>query len=321
MPDLVPQQASQQRAAEYLRELLLRPGRHRRKWEQFSERGRPGQVNQLAVAEVLAHYLWDNPRTVADNDVLPRQLKDTASRALSGALLSRATLQLFMDAFDLPEFERDQLRKLWEGEGSVRFLRGPRALRPEQVAPITATFGPPGHRTVALHDHVYVGAGRLPERHRVLQVIEAVTDGLDRLPFIYDTSALTVSAGLGCTGVAGPVTALDGGLYGTYLLLSDRLRAGQTLTIEYWISYGYPEGYEGPDGREYRRAFLRGIHEYDIRVEFDAETLPAQVWWAVWGSMDGEIEDEREVPLDSQRAVQRYLSVAEKVVVGFHWEW
>ena len=85
-----------QAAAAYLRELLLRPGRYRRKWEQYAERSRLGQVNQLAVAEVLAHYLWEHPRAQGDVDVLPRQLKDTASRALSGKLLSKATLALFI---------------------------------------------------------------------------------------------------------------------------------------------------------------------------------------------------------------------------------
>src|SRR5579863_9535595 len=78
-----------QAAAAYMCELLLRPGRYRRKWEQYAERSRLGQVNQLAVAEVLAHYLWEHPRATGDTDVLPRQLKDTASRALSGRLLSK----------------------------------------------------------------------------------------------------------------------------------------------------------------------------------------------------------------------------------------
>src|ERR1700722_20649506 len=90
-----------QAAGAYLRELLLRPGRYRRKWEQYAERSRAGQVNQLAVAEVLAHYLWLHPRTEADAGVQPRQLKDTAARALSGRLLSKSTLSLFMEAFAL----------------------------------------------------------------------------------------------------------------------------------------------------------------------------------------------------------------------------
>jgi len=93
-----------QAAAAYLREMLLRPGRYRRKWEQYAERSRLGQVNQLAVAEVLAHYLWEHPRGESDIDVLPRQLKDTASRGLSGKLLSKATLTLFMDAFGFGAF-------------------------------------------------------------------------------------------------------------------------------------------------------------------------------------------------------------------------
>ena len=77
-----------QAAAAYLRELLLRPGRYRRKWEQYAERSRLGQVNQLAVADVLAHYLWEHPRAQGDVDVLPRQLKDTASRALSCVVMA-----------------------------------------------------------------------------------------------------------------------------------------------------------------------------------------------------------------------------------------
>ena len=113
-----------QAAGAYLRELLLRPGRFRRKWEQYAERSRAGQVNRLAVAEVLAHYLWEHPRAEGDADVLPRQLKDTAARALSGKLLTRATLFLFMDAFALDPPERAQLLKLWEGSVHVRVLSG-----------------------------------------------------------------------------------------------------------------------------------------------------------------------------------------------------
>src|SRR5579863_9360905 len=122
-----------QAAAAYLCELLLRPGRYRRTWEQYAERSRLGQVNQLAVAEVLAHYLWEHPRAQGDVDVLPRQLKDTASRALSGKLLSKATLFLFMYAFGLSPLEREQLLKLWEGSAHVRVLSGPRAI-PEDRA-------------------------------------------------------------------------------------------------------------------------------------------------------------------------------------------
>jgi hypothetical protein len=72
--------AYRQAAAAYLRELLQRPGRYRRRWEQYAERSRAGQINRLAVAEVLARHRWSHPRAKGDNDVLPRQLKDTVLR-------------------------------------------------------------------------------------------------------------------------------------------------------------------------------------------------------------------------------------------------
>src|SRR6201997_5226778 len=182
-----------QAAAAYLRELLLRPGRYRRKWEQYAERSRLGQVNQLAVAEVLAHYLWEHPRAQGDVDVLPRQLKDTASRALSGKLLSKATLTLFTDAFGFDAHQQERLLKLWEGSAHVRVLSGPRAIPEDQAS----ALGPPQVKTLALHDHHYLGPDGLPQRHRVIHVIEAVVDGVDRLPYRADTNALTIEVGQG----------------------------------------------------------------------------------------------------------------------------
>src|SRR6201997_153694 len=189
-----------QAAASYIRELLLRPGRYRRKWEQYAERSRAGQVNQLAVAEVLAHYLWQHPRAKGDADVLPRQLKDTASRALSGKLLSKATLSLFMDAFGFGTFEREQLLKLWEGSAHVRVLSGPRAIREDKAS----ALGKPRVKTLSLHDHHYLGPDGLPVRHRVIQVIEALADGVDRVHCRADTNALTIETGQGFSGLAGP---------------------------------------------------------------------------------------------------------------------
>src|SRR5258708_38532195 len=111
-----PDGLARQAAAEYLREVLLRPGRPRRTWEQYAERTRQGQVNQLAVAEVPARHRWRHPRRTGDGDLLPRQLKDTAARALSGKLLSRATLELFLAPFALPYPNQDQLSRLLQAQ-------------------------------------------------------------------------------------------------------------------------------------------------------------------------------------------------------------
>jgi hypothetical protein len=311
---------AQAATAAYLRELLLRPGRYRRRWEQYAERSRRGQVNQLAVAEVLAHYLWEHPRNTGDTDVLPRQLKDTTSRVLSGRLLSKAALSLFMDAFDLSEFERDQLLKLWEGSSRVRVLTGPRALPADLLADVSAFIGPRGYQTLSMHDHVLMGPDRQIARIRTLQVIEAQRDGVDRIPYIYDGNAISVEIGLGCGAVAAPFTTIRDGVSGTHILLAKALEAGETLTLEYWTAFQLADGHV-QDETNYCRVVTRSVENIDIRIEFDPEALPGQVWWSVWDGLNGDIASSVAVDLDSQHSAQRYLRLAEKTVVGFRWDW
>jgi hypothetical protein len=314
------QPGAQAAAAAYLRELLLRPGRYRRRWEQYAERSRRGQVNQLAVAEVLAHYLWEHPRNTGDTDVLPRQLKDTTSRVLSGRLLSKAALSLFMDAFDLSEFERDQLLKLWGGAATIRVLSGPRGMSVELVSEVSAILGPPGHQTVSMHDHVLMGADRQISKIRTLQVIEALREGVDRIPYVFDRNAISVETGLGCSGIAGPFAEIREGVYATHILLAKALEVGETLTLEYWTAF-QQAGHQTEDETSYRRVVTRRAENVDIRIQFDTAALPAGVWWTVWDGFEGGIADSQLVELDSQHSAHHYLRLAEKTVVGFHWDW
>jgi hypothetical protein len=69
--------AGREAAGHYLRELLLRPGRYRQLWESHAQRSRPGAINHLAVADVLAQYLWNSPRAGCACDVLPHEVKGT----------------------------------------------------------------------------------------------------------------------------------------------------------------------------------------------------------------------------------------------------
>jgi hypothetical protein len=300
-------------AAAYIRELLLRPGRYRRKWEQYAERSRAGQVNQLAVAEVLAHYLWQHPRANGDLDVLPRQLKDTASRALSGKLLSKATLFLFMDAFGLGALEREQLLKLWEGSAHVRVLSGPRAIRDDKAS----MLGSRRVKTLSLHDHHYVGPDGLPVKHRNIHVVEAITDDVDRISYRADTNALTIEAEQGFSGLAGPFYQPIAELFVVDMLLAKPLMTGETATLEYSASFHYAE----PPPPEFRRVVQFSVENLDIRVQFHPDKLPANVEWAVWDGLDGPIVERERVALDTQFAAHRYLRLAEKTAVGFHWDW
>jgi hypothetical protein len=270
-------------------------------------------VNQLAVAEVLAHYLWEHPRAKGDIDVLPRQLKDTASRALSGKLLSKATLTLFDEAFGFGVPEREQLMKLWDGSAHVRVLSGPRAIRDEKAS----ALGSPRLKTLSLHDHHYLGPDGRPARHRVIHVIEALTDGVDRVPYRADTNALTIETGQGFSGLAGPFYQPVAEVFVVDMLLAKPLAAGETATLEYSTSFHYA----APPAPEFRRIVQYFVENLDIRVEFHPDKLPGNVVWAVWDGMDGPIVEREPVDLDSQFAVHRYLRLAEKTAVGFHWDW
>jgi hypothetical protein len=313
--------AGRQAAARYLRELLLRPGRYRQLWESRAERTRPGAINHLAVADVLAHHLWNSPRAAGSSDVLAYQLKDTVGRALSGRLLSRSTLALFVAAFAFTGQEQDRLWRLWRGTARITVLAGPRAMRSRTVAEVKGALGPRRHQTVSLHDHVYIGADRKPARTRTMQVVEAIVDGLDSIPYLYDTNAVTLELGQGCAGPPGPFRAIGDLVYVTDISLTRTLSLGETLTLEYWTSYHYPGDPADPAEREYRRAVMGTLENFDMRIEFHPEQLPAAVWWAVWDGMEGPVLDQELVSLDNQYSVHRYLRSLERSVVGFHWSW
>jgi hypothetical protein len=317
----VPLPAGRRAAAKYLHELLAQQGPYRRLWEQHVVRSRSGEITQLAVAEVLARHLWNHPRVTGDADALPRQLKDTVARALSGTLLSRPTLALFIDAFRISNADADRLWRLWEGSGRISVLSGRRAMGAETERDLRSAFGQRRHQTVSLHDHVYVGSDGRVARTRTLQVVEAIADGLDWIPYLYDTSALTLEVGQGCGDVSGEVYQISEHVYAARIPLARTLSAGETISLEYVTTYRYPGNLEDPQEREFRRAVMRRLENFDLRVEFHPDMLPARIWWAVWDGMEGDIVEREPVSLGSQHEVHRYLRSVEKTVVGFCWSW
>jgi len=193
------------------------------------------------------------------------------------------------------------------------------ASRTEQE--LHAALGPRRHQTLSLHDHVYVGADGLPARTRTLQVVEAIADGLDRIPYLYDTKALTLEVGQGCTEPLGDLYQVTEQVFATHIALARALEAGETTTLEYWTTYHYQPDPLDPHEREYRRAVMGRLGNFDVRVEFHPDKLPSGIWWATWDGLEGEILDQEAVALDSQHSVHRYLRFIEKTVVGFHWAW
>ncbi len=308
-------------ASNYLQQLLLKPGRYRQAWEQYISRERRGTINQLAVAEVIARHLLSAPRTPADADITPHQLKDTVSRALTGRLLSRSALSLFIVAFGFSEHESARLWRLWNGSVAISVMSGSHAMPIEAEEDVNRYLGPRQHQTLSLHDHVYVGADGRIEHARTLHVIEAIAQGVDRIPFLCDTNVLTLEVGQGGKELTGEVRRIGDELFFTEILLARTLDLGETLTLEYRITYRYPGDEADLSEREFRRAVMRQVDNLDMRVEFHPDRLPVHVWWARWDGTEGGVVEREALTLDNENSVHRYLRSLEKTVAGFYLQW
>jgi len=312
--------AGRRAAADYLRQLLLKPGSYRETWQKHVVRARQDSINQLAVSEVLARHM----SAVSGTDegiIKPHQLKDTVSRALSGRLLSRSALELFIDGFGFTGDETERLWRLWNGTASISVLSGSRAVPLQAEQTLRDVIGPRRHQTLTLHDHVTVGADGRIASGRTIQVIEAIEGGTDRIPFLYDTSALTVEVGQGCAGLSGELRQVGPGVFATEILLASTLALGETTTMEYATTFRYPGDPDDPHEREFRRAVMRQLENFDMRVEFHPDRLPTRLWWATWDGVDGPVQTQEAATLDVQHSAQRFMRSLQRAVVGFYWDW
>jgi hypothetical protein len=312
----------QRAAAEYLRQLLLRPGRYRNTWEQQLERPREGSViNQLAVAEVIAGHTQAGRPLATTADVAAHRYRQMVADVLSGQVVSRSALSLFAAAFGFAEDEVARLSQLLSGSARISVLSGSHGVPAHAEQEVAQALRKRGHQTLSLHEHIWVGSDMRIAKVRLLQVIEAITDGVDRIPFVCDTNVLTVEIGQGCKELAGPLRQIRSDVFATEILLARTLERGETTTLEYWVAYRYAGDLADPAEREQRRAVVRHIENFDMRIEFHEDRLPTKVWWARWDGIEGDIIEAQEISLDPQHAVHRYLRSLSKTVVGFRWEW
>ena len=303
--------AHAQQAALALQHLLLRDYRDR--WVRFQrERERPGEVHQRAVTEVLKRFVDLNRAQLRYQGVSLDSLPQRVSRALRGDTLSRATLELFIDAFGFSPTDSGRLRRIHDGTDKIRVLTGPSALPPEAAA----ALGPARHRTTSVHEHHYVGQDGRPAWHRTQQVIEATEARLDRYPYRCDTSALAVEVEEGGR-LGGPLYPLDGGLFALDIVLDEPLALGDETSLTYVTLFQY----DAPPPPEMRRASRRVMHNVSMRVEFHPDKIPRHVWWAVWDGMNGEIIERDECGLRASCYVFKRLDAIEQSVVGFTWQW
>jgi hypothetical protein len=306
----------QRAAAEYLRQLLLKPGPYREAWWAYVARPLEGVINQLAVAEVLAQSL----RLRGDAGADAIKLRELVFLGLSGKELGRHALQLFVDGFQLTDEDQRRAWRLWSGATTIRVIAGTRAVPDHDERTVSQVLGPPRHQLLSLRDHIGISAVGLVESIHVVEVVEALANNVDRIPFLTSTDVMTLEVGQGCRDIAAEILQVTETLYLTHFLLARTLNLGDTLTVEYWVTW--PAGSvspENPRDREYRRGVMGHVTSYDVRIEFHPGLLPTKLWWATWDGVEGVLLSQEEVALDTQRAAHRYLSSIKKAAVGFYW--
>jgi hypothetical protein len=254
-------------------------------------------------------HLWDTGERPDSDTDLPRRLRDLVGRALSGQVLTPATLEWFVEAFDINEADHRRLTKLLL------------AAAPTPKAPGAPSIGVTPrirscHRTLSLHEHHYLGPDGAPDYHETLQVIEAIADGLDRVRYVFDTSNVVIEAILGGR-IDGPVYPWGDDLFAVDIVLLRPLRRRETTTLRYDTTFNYSTA----PASELRRGASGRINNVDLRVQFHPDRLPRSVSFGSWPLLVSQPSKAREVRLEADHSVHRYLTSVERSVVGFTWTW
>lgn len=297
-------------ASHLLRRLLTEEETYRARWLPYARRRRGKDLHLGAIALVLGTYLADIGELRHDpqrRQQVPRSLSDAVSRALTGRLSLRY-LEWFVAAFEIQPAHRDQL---W-----VTFVKDQSVSGPSR----SLASGPPptggrGYRTVSLEDLHVIGADRVPQSHRTVQVVRALYS-LRSYHLRFDTSALMVDVVRG--GRPSEVYETDQpGVWATDIHLHDTVAPGETAVVEYCTVFGYPE----PPPPLFRRGFSRTVGLVDLQVRFHPAQLPKRVWRATWeGWADPPIDlVEQEVAAD--HTVQWSGAQVQETMVGFTWQW
>jgi hypothetical protein len=278
--------------------LFVRPGELRTAWEKHAETALPTEIDPAAIAAVLNHESTGEPVS-----------HDLVRDAIEGTALTPATLERFIEAFDLGPRHASRLRGLLRGSDSVRVIRGS-AL--SNLRPLV----PSRHETLAVHELHTLGADGLPAEHQTIQVIKSTVDGLDTYPYRFDTDELVVEVVRG--GHVGDVYRFNESLFGVDIVLDRPLLQGETTLMHYRVTFGY----RTPPPTEFRRGAVGTMRDVTLWVQFHPDKVPAHVWQSRWDRLDdATVIEEQEVELDGELSVQARYDHMEDSILGFRWTW
>jgi hypothetical protein len=170
--------------------------------------------------------------------------------------------------------------------------------------------------TVRLEESHTIGADGRPERHKTVQTIEAVVDGISSHRVVFDLAEARVESIHNAT--PGDPYRIKASYWAVDLTLPRTLNQAEQHTIEVLTTF---RG-DGPIEPMFRRATHRRIENATIRVSFHPDALPSQVWWAQWRDYrepNDYVISREPVALDAENTVEQHVSVLERAVAGFLW--
>jgi len=237
---------------------------------------------------------------------------DVTRRALEGRELDQQLVDRLIGAFEISPRHATRLRDLMRGSPALRVITGHAEAPPELVA-----GGPPQAETLALHELHTLGPDGSPAEHQTIQVIKSTVDGLESLPYRFDTDELAVEVIRGGR-VDDHIYRLNETLYAVNLLLEEPLAAGDTALMQVRTVFHYKE----LPPPEFRRGVMSSTKELTIWVKFHPDRVPRKVWLASWDRVDhARILEQEPAELDDEHSVHCRFAAIDKYIVGFHWEW
>ena len=294
--------------------LLADPARpYRSTWEQQGAAYRGRALNQTAIAKVLAAYLVDRG-LLADFEEgdWPRSRRDWVRSRLSGSVLTHLELELFMDAFQLADDDRDALRLHLDagaGPGSTEMFTPGKA--PLEGLPDRSRYAV--ERVRDLHS---VGAAALPVHHRTTLKLRALDDMVGEYLYLFDADTVTVEVLEG--GRADEPRRVAEGIWGVVITLDLPLMLGETCELTYETTFAYVEA---PPPHLRRTASPDGAL-IEMAVAFHPDRLPGRVHQSTWAMpTDSETLTSSAIALDRHHRASATWTVARAGLVGFSWSW
>lgn len=259
-----------------------------------------GSPNVDAVSAVIVDHLWATGHALDPKG--QRSLKDRVARALRAQVFTVQTATLLADAFSFSAEDRDDLLNL--------IINSPNHFDSSPSA--SADF-----RTIVLHELHWVGRHRAPSRHRTVQTVCALRDGLEEYVYTFDTPEVVVRSVHGANASPVEPSQARAGFWQCRLRFGRPMSRDEIRIFEYETIFRYRD----PPAPEMRRGVGPSLDALSMRVQFDPTNLPRQVWWSRWDSAEAPPVDVRELDLDAGATSGVMSKGEDSGLLGIRWQW